>query len=165
MQFNRKIYQFDWKRLAFELLPVVLRKPRLMAVVEACVSALIAVRARFMNFKLDVEYDLTITPQVCYLESMLNDHFDYSERRIRIVDGISYDAVLLSLDEEAKPVMLPVDSTEGQPALLPLESEVAQFSSDFVIKVPEGIVFDEKRMSALVGKYKLASKVFTIKRF
>lgn len=164
MKLDRKIYQFDWHRLTRELLPVMLRKPHLLAVVEACVSALIAVRARFMNFKLDVEYDLTITPQVCYLERMLNDKFDYSQRRIRIVDGVSYDPVLLSLSEEAKPVLLTANSQEGAAVLLPLQSEVAQFSSDFVVTVPENVVFDEKRMSALMHKYKLAAKVFTINR-
>lgn len=163
MQFTRKIYQFDWHRLTRELLPVVLRKPRLVAVVEACVSALIAVRARFTNFKLEAEYDLTITPQVCYLERMLNDKFDYSQRRIKIVDGVNHDPVLLSLDEEAKPVLLATSEVEGLPVLLPLQSEVAQFSSDFVVEVPSDVRFDEKRMSALLYKYKLASKVFTIK--
>lgn len=33
-----------------------------------------------------MHYDLSITPQVCFLEKILNDKYDDKERRIRIQD-------------------------------------------------------------------------------
>jgi len=161
MQFNRPIYDFDWKKLTRWLVPAVLRQPKLMAMVTASVSGLKYVHSRFLNYKYTTEYDLTITPQVCYLEKALNDSFDYNERRIRVVLGVYYPPLPLFLKDEAKPLRL-YRKYENQKSLLFRKNETAQFTSDFIVEVPRYLIYNEDELTALVSKYCLAGKIFSI---
>ena len=161
MQFNRNIYYYSWKRLVRWLIPQALRKPLLLAFAEAFVSGLQYVHAAFIDFKLATEYELTITGQVVYLEKMLNDRFDFIQRRIYIIDGIDYEPLWLALDIENKPQWLATDA-EQKPLWLCLDSETGKFSGDFIIVIPPDVVFDEAELVARVNKYKLASKQWTL---
>jgi len=163
MQFNRPIYDFDWKKLTRWLIPVVLRQPKLLALVTASTSGLKYVHSRFLNYKYETEYDLTITPQVCYLERALNDRFDYNQRRIKVILGVYYPPLPLFLKAEAKPLRL-FTKAEGNKQLLFRKNETAQFTSDFIVQVPRFLSFDSDEMSALVNKYCLAGKLFSINK-
>ncbi len=161
MKFDKNIYHLDWRRLVRMLLPVNMRKARMIALSEAANSSLIWLYAQFLNFKLAVEYQLTITPQVCYLQRLLNDRFDFTLRRITIVDAPTYHAILLSIQIESKQLLLPLQGEEN-PIALPLRSEVAQYSSDFIIRMPNDVVYDIHELSAVLSKYKLSTKKFHI---
>jgi hypothetical protein len=161
MNFSRNIYYFNWRKLIRWLTPQPLRKPRLLAFLRAFVSGVQHVHTLFINFKIATEYTLTITPQVVYLEKMLNDRFDFLERRIYITDGISYEPLWLALKDENKPKWLSLKS-EGKPIWLPLKSEASFFASDFTIVVPPDVVYNENELRARVDKYKLAGKQYNI---
>jgi hypothetical protein len=161
MRFERKIYYFNWRKLIRWLTPQPLRKPRLLAFLRAFVSGVQHVHALFINFKLSTEYTLTITPQVCYLEKMLNDRFDFLERRIYITDAISVLPLWLALKVEDKPLWLALRS-EQKPLWLPMRSELSFFSGDFTIVVPADVVYDYDEFAARVNMYKLASKQWNI---
>jgi len=163
MQFNRPIYDFDWKKLTRWLVPVVLRQPKLLAFVTACTSGLKYVHSRFLNYKYSTEYDLTITPQVCYLEKALNDRFDYDQRRIKVILGIYYPPLPLFIKDEAKQSVVG-QKVESRKLLLFRKNETAQFTSDFIVTVPRYLVFDQNEMNALVNKYCLAGKIFSINK-
>jgi len=163
MVFSRKIYDFDWKTLTRWLVPVVLRQPKLLSFVTASVSGLKYVHSRFLNYKYDTEYDLTITPQVCYLEKALNDRFDYNQRRIKVILGVYYPPLPLFIKTEAKRSVIG-RKLESRKLLLFRKNETAQFTSDFIVQVPRYLVFDKNEMSALVSKYCLAGKIFSINK-
>jgi hypothetical protein len=108
-------------------------------------------------------YDLMITPQVCYLERLLRDRFDYVQRRIEIEDAVWYGPVFIFQQAELQPQWL-YTASESQPIFIFTNGEAGQLRDDFVIKVPLDIVFDESEMRSLVNIFKLAGKRYKIER-
>jgi len=106
-------------------------------------------------------YRLKITGQVCYLQRLLNDRYDISDRRISIDDGQTFDPVYIFLELESKPVHL-FTAAENQPVYIYTQPETAIDPADFVVKVPAGLVYNETEMRGLIDAYKLAGKIYTI---
>jgi len=163
MNFSRNIYRLDISKLLRWLVPVSLRQPRTMAFIAAYGSTLQYVYAQFIGYKFNVEYDLTITPQYCYIQKALNDQFDFTQRRIRVVKGVYYPPQPLYLKIEGKPLVL-YTKAEGTQDVFYQKSETQQFSSDFIVQVPQLMSFDIDRMKAVVNKYCLPGKIFSIQR-
>lgn len=162
MKFTRNIYDYDWRKLLRWLTPFALRQPKFIALIQAAVSPIQYVYALFGNYKLEVEYELTITPQVCYLRKALNDRFDFLQRRIKILPGVYYPPLPLFLKVEGKHQVL-YTKAENKHLNLYEKSETVQFSSDFIIQVPLFLNFNEDEMRAYTEKYCLPDKIFTIK--
>lgn len=118
--------------------------------------------SRFVYYRNNALYRLSITPQVCYLEKALNDRYDVIERRIYITDGVELSGLPLFLKVENKPTVFSRKS-EGNEQVLYTKAETAYFSADFVINVPVTVPFDISEITAFVNGYKLASKTFKVR--
>ena len=106
-------------------------------------------------------YELAHGPQVAHLEGVLNDAFDSTNRGIYISNGPLNEPAPLYLDAELKPAPLYLES-EGIVEVLYLESETFASGADFIVHVPAAVVYDLAKMKALIDKYKLATKLYTI---
>lgn len=126
---------------------------------EAWLSALLYpvvwLHSRLLAFVRDKDYELWITPQVCYLNRLLNDRFDPLQRRIFIADPIEKQPSYLYQVPEKKPLFL-----GGEPIYTDGEAGLAK--NDFVIYLPVGLVYDVAEMQALINLYKLAAMRYTI---
>lgn len=162
MRFWRKIYDVDYSRLNVLLTPVLLRKPVFGALLESLVYAVRYVYLQFWQLKLWAEEELTITSQVVYMERKLNDLYDYADRRIYIEDGYSYDGIPLYTVPENIPQPLYTTAENTQNQTLWTYQEAATLGKDFNVVIPAGIVYDYAEVAAMVRKYKLPSKTFTI---
>lgn len=164
MEFKRNIYKFDVKQFAAQLLPVKLRGPKLQALVRSLVSPVEYVNAAFVNFKKEQEYELTITGQVCYLQKMLNDFFDYSDRRILVEDVPVSDQYALYLKSEGpeKGLVTYLNGEADPEYTFILSDELGGEGGYFLVKVPAGLVYDVERMKALLNKYKLPTTAYNI---
>jgi hypothetical protein len=109
-------------------------------------------------------YGLGITPQVCYLEKMLNDRFDFIQRRVYIGDPTRKDVWNLYVDDELKPVNLYVDD-ENEPITTYTDMEGGEGTVDFVVYVPSGLSLNENEMRALLDIYKVAGKTYYIETY
>lgn len=158
------IYTVDWYKLATWLVPPVLRKSKTLAFVKAMATPINDLQSRFLTYRNYTLYNLGITPQVCYLQKALNDRYDVDDRRIQVVDAGEKLPVPFFLKVENKPQRL-YKKTEAQHLVLFQKAETAQFTADFVIRVPAIITFDKKEMTAFVNSYKLLSKTFNIITF
>ena len=116
---------------------------------------------RFLLYRNAKNYQLFITPQVCFLERLLNDGFDFTLRRIRIVDAIWYLPTYIYQEAELKPVAI-YQEAEFNPVYLYTENEAGEFKDDFVVKVPAGLVFNENEMRGKLDAYKLAGTHYKI---
>lgn len=156
-----KIYDIDYRKLVRWMTPHALRQAAMLSWVYGITSAVVTVYQLFLRYRTAKLYQLSITPQVCYLEKMLNDRFDNTERRIYIDDGITYDPPYLYLDSEEKPIWL---YTSGEPVLfIYTDGEtVGTSSDDFVVYVPGVLSFNNDEMKALLNAYKLAGKRYKI---
>ncbi len=145
------------------MLPVRMRRHRLLALTEGLHSGLAYLHAQFVNYTWATTYRLGITPQVCHLQKLLNDRYDYTARRIWISEEPPTEALPVSLVAENKPVWLPV-ATENKPLKLPLKGETAGSRADFIINIPTtGMAINPQELIELLNEYKLPTKQFIIK--
>lgn len=162
MPYN-KIYSVNWQRLCRWMVPSILRKPVFLAVLYAIAAPVQAVHSAFTGFRKIKLYELSINPQVVYLEKMLNDKYDSGLKRIYIADAVWFAPLYIYQEAELKGIDLFLDS-ENQPVTLRTESEtnVNGFGNDFIVYVPSSVIFNVDEMKSLIDKYKLAGRRYSI---
>lgn len=158
-----KFYDIDYKRFVRLMLPTMLRHDRLTAFLDAMVAPVITLYYQFRRFRQDAIYRLTITPQVCYLERLLNDRFDIDQRRIFITDGVFYDSLYLYTDGENNDLYA-YNEAENKPVPLYTAGESGAESADFIVNIPASLNFDLNEFKALLNAYKLVSKTYSINK-
>jgi hypothetical protein len=159
---NERIYDIAYKKLVNSLVPQVLRKPKMIALLYALVNPVVYVYNLFLINRRSNLYRLMITPQVCYVEMALNDKYDSSARRIKIARPKSYNPLFLYKKIENKPVFL-YKKNEGAPKTwLIQKGEASSFQFDFIVQVPATVVFDINEMMAVIDSYILPEKVYKI---
>lgn len=156
-----RIFSIEFTRLSRLLTPVPLRKATLLAWLQVLVSAVAKLHQQFKRNRSNNLYMLAITPQVCYLEKMLNDRFDFGDRRIYISDPIGQDVWYAYQDAELKPEHMYQESEE-QPVYTYSDNEAGVITTDFVVHVPASLNFNENEMKALLDMYKMAGKRYKI---
>lgn len=157
-------FDIDFFKLVAWLTPKPLRKEKFGVMMKACVYPLIYVHNLLIKYRDAKLYQLSITPQVCYLERMLNDRFDYTQRRIYIIDADWHLPMFLFQEDELKPVFLFRES-ENRPKALYTEGESGAALNDFVVMVPISLSFSEAEMRSLINSYKLFGTLYTIQKF
>jgi len=161
---NEQIYDISFRNLVNALVPQVLRKPKMLAVLSALVNPVVHVyNIFFLNNRKSNLYRLMITPQICYIEMALNDKYDHFERRITIKKPKSYNPLFLYKKSENKPLYLyrKIQTDKPNPSLI-LKGEAGSFQYDFIVQVPETLVFDKNEMRAVLDNYILPEKVHNI---
>lgn len=148
------------------LLPTFLRSSPVITVLESVTAEFDNLHKLFKTTRENNLYDLSITPQVCYLEKALNDRFDKEQRRIYITDGIVIPKTYLFIKPEKIKLYL-FTKQENKPIELYTKTDYelndsASSDYDFIVNVPPNVVFEEKEMGALLDRYKLASKAYSI---
>lgn len=144
-------FRVDFIKWVQLVLPVMLRKPRIIAFIEACVSPIDALYMRFLSFRYDNLYRLSITPQVYSLEKALNGRFDYTQRRIYITKGISYPLAYIFIQDESLDEYIGTGSEDNNMYIY-ARSESGN-SVSFIINVPSPIPFNKAEMRAMVEMY------------
>lgn len=103
----------------------------------------------------DRYYEISITPQVCYIEKMLNDEFDKQQRRIYISEPARLTTNFFYRETDGKNWYFGsgkffVDDTRFN------------YPYDFIINLPSGIIINSERLNALVNRYKLLGKTYRL---
>lgn len=161
---NNAFFNIDFNKLVAERIPPRMRRPRLLAFVMALSGEVTKQYQQFVRNRKSNLYGLGITPQKCYLEKLLNDRYDFTQRRIYITDGLDFPPTYLYMEEELKPLHM-YQEIESRPVYLYTEGESGEMKDDFIIWVPVNIDFQEPEMISLVKIYKLAGTKFKIQRF
>lgn len=158
-------YNIDFRELANKLTPPFLRSLKNIDFLEAILKPLEEVNLKFKSFRRSSIYKVKNNGQIVYLQAVLNDTYDNSQRRIYILDFPIFNPVYVFPVNDQKPVYL--DSK-----YLHTEAEVnAVLQSDFLVFVPleirpyapEDLEIFLTQIKSLVNYYKLASKRFDIK--
>jgi len=154
---SNSIYDIDFLKAVRYNIRRKYRRPRILALLNAMAKPVVLIYQDFIRYRTAKLYQLMITPQKCWLERLLNDRYDYTSRRIYIDDGIDFPPTYIYQDAELKPIYLGTKSiyTSG---------ESGDLKDDFVIYVPNDIVFENAEMTSLVKVYKLAGTKFKIQR-
>ncbi|TAN18839.1 MAG: hypothetical protein EPN37_04565 [Chitinophagaceae bacterium] len=158
---NTNIFNIDYGKLVKLLLPTMLRKPLMVAWLNALVWPVQQLYSSFKkNRKADL-YRLKITPQVVYLQRLLNDRYDVALRRIKIIDSIYHDPLYIFTKAENKPLWVKMKS-ENVPQWLWLKSETSLDPADFTIQIPSDINYQLPELQGIIDSYKLAGKTYSI---
>jgi hypothetical protein len=161
----KKYYNINYSLLVILLTPVILRNNAITAFITSLAKPLDLLNNDFN------EYIQTLSTHInahtCYMQRVLNDNFDYVERRIRIRTApVDFDYYLLWKENQSKPVMISKEETTGfTPHLLNRDGQIGANNIDFEVVFPMGYtlsVSELKRLSILVNENKIASKKYSI---
>lgn len=152
------IYDIDFGKVVRWNLRRKKRKPRILALLNAMAKPVILLYQDFLKYRKAKLYQLMITPQKCYLERLLNDRYDFTQRRIYIDDGLDKPPIYIYQNAELKPLYL------GS-KIIYTRGESGDLKDDFIVFVPLDLVFENAEMTSLVKVYKLAGTKFKIQRF
>jgi hypothetical protein len=176
------VFEIDFGHLVNDQTPVRLRGAVRLAWLAAMADGAEYTHDLFAVNRANDLYDLAHNGQVCYMEAALNDLFDFYLRRIYISNGPYSDAVYIYQDDEDKPVYLaqdselPVDPADyDAPVYLFTDAETYVNGITFIVNVPVAIRGDgmtgmaagytDTRLKALVDRYRMPGKTYTIVSF
>lgn len=150
-------YSIDFDKLGKLLLPLNLRKAKLMSWISALLQPMVTLHYLFTQYRNATIYKLEHTGQVCYLRGALNDRFDVDLRRIYI-DGTGGDASKTYIYTPGE------EQTKYLGKIFIRNSlEFADNGADFLVYVPKSIAQSlNYELRALIDFYKLASKRYLI---
>lgn len=166
------IYIIDFKKLANLLTPPFLRKDKLIDWLQVLLKPLEEVNGYFNLNRKDSIYKVTHNGQVYSLQAVLNDKYDNTERRIRIVDYFIRELIYIYPEADNKPVYIyPEDAIDVDPVYIFDESIFDEVELDFVVLIPieykpldaQELNILEIQIRSLINYYKLASKRYSIK--
>lgn len=153
-----------YRRLVVSMLPIVLRKPTTIGLLNAMITPVMVLQGLFNEFRRQTSYDLSINGQVCFLQKMLNDRFDVSLRRITIEDANTFQRLYLYTRNENKPISLHTRA-ENKPVYLFKKEDFADTGFDFYVNL-NGVTLTEQElvlMRILLNQYKLTTKTYQIR--
>lgn len=150
-------YSVDFDKLGKERVAAFLRKPILLALLNAIVAQVSNLHYLWKQKRLTDWYKIDHTGQVCLLRKVLNDALDPIGRRIYIGNGNAFPRKYIYTGAEKKPVFL------GK-MFIYRNSEYLNTGADFIVFSPQNII-DTKlnELNALILFYKLASKRYQIR--
>lgn len=150
-------FEIDYKKLVILLLPTFLRKTRIVYFFQSLITPLIQLHYDWSLQRERNLYKLQHNGQVCYLRKALNDEFDSGQRRIEILEGNKFGRQYIYTHAEQQPKYL------GTMYIRP-SSDYEDTGVDFIVAVPNNLIFNQYDMISLVELYKLASKRYKIER-
>jgi hypothetical protein len=158
----------DFERLAVQLLPALLRKPRLVAWLQAMLFPLRQLYAGFLDYAARARVELAYNSQTILFEKALNDQFDPTSRRIYI-DHPSEELQPLYLNfiSENQPPTYLGFAVEGPPFTYLWLYTKSEFDAqtDFIVRVPPILYSVERatQLHARIQHFKLATRRYLLK--
>lgn len=166
---NGNIYIISYQAFKEQLLPLLLRKPKTLAMLEALISPLVTLYNDFFAFKTKAIYKTEHNAAITLLQKVLNDHFDDVERRI-FINNAEITATQHYYDRGLGDAIEFFDEGNGDPVWF-FDREVFNvYRSDFTVFMPIAIKpadeEDEERLLTKVRAdldyYKIFGTKYTI---
>lgn len=163
------IYNVSWNVIADEFPLMALRKPLVRIFTRALVLPFQMLHIDFLNYREKSLYRIGHNSQICYMEAVLNDLFDNSLRRIRIVNVAFKEPIYFYEPEENRDVLF-YEPGDDRPVFFREPEDFAGEGVDFVVCVPPVLQPGSEaaelayltRMGAQIEFYKLYSKNYKI---
>jgi len=156
----KKYYNINYSLLALLLMPTMLRNIVQKALLTSLVKPLDLQNNEFVSFIQSLSTQ--VNAQKCYLQAVLNNEFDFVQRRIKVRNTLlKTDNYLLWRESQNKPLMLSTD----EPVLLNRDGQTGSNTEDFEVVLPPLWTMSAaelKRMKIIININKLASKKYRI---
>ena len=161
------IFNIDLDRFVTLLLPIPLRKAKMIQWLFALIAPSKQLYDLFKQYRKNTNYKLEHTPQVYSMQNVLNDTFDNTERRIYIKDGIYKSPVRFYDRSNDSPVHF-YDRSDDQPVRFFDRADLLVLDLDFIVMIPAALVLGQSDMihlKALVDYYRLPDKTYNIQSY
>lgn len=158
-------FDLNLPRLLRLLLPIPLRRPRIMALLGALVRPLVLQQVEFARLRSEHHYRMSHNGQTCYLRAVLCDRFDPQMRGIDIADNtLGGEWTMLHTRSVSDPVMLPRRNPQTKHAVY-RRALIEGSGVRFFVMVPRRLEgnYSEDEMRAVVNEYKMAGIQYGIK--
>lgn len=152
-------YSFDIKKFAYGLIPLALRKSKVLSWINTLTSPLTRLEGDFEAFRSETDEELKWNGQTISLRTVLVQKFGLGITITNSNNPIAPLYMFSAKDRKNESFYGPADSRNPamhEPKAYDLDSV------DFTVNVPIGIVFDEAQMKAVIRAHKLYSKTFKI---
>lgn len=160
------MFNIDFQDIIKKLLPAALRLSNVKDVLFALIKPLKSLNTTFKSWKDGIDYDLQFNGQTMYLQRVLNDQFDSVLRRIYIEDTSVINNIYVANKVEGSVTLYLANKSETSAPVVYLENLSEQVNQiHFKVRVPSALTFSTIVMTALVDKYKIAEKNYTIQTF
>lgn len=159
------VTDINYTRLLRWLLPVRLRKEKLMAWIRVITYPVWAVLyPKFKGWELKCWYDLKYqTGTVAHLERVMNDRFDVSLKRIYIDEGIYTEPLYIYTEAETQPVFI-YTAAEASPEYIHTVVENLYGEADFTVHIPYLLLAEHEEIAfkAVLNRFKRDGKTYKI---
>lgn len=159
----KNIYNISFSRLIASHLAHKIRNTTAISYLLMLVRPLEELHSIFLAYVNSVNTD--VFSQICYMRAMLNDEFDYYERRIKIrTVKPDFNNILTWHIDTPKRIMVGARGS-GNECLRNTRGQLGRNIPSFEIVFPIGYSLsksEESRLRSLVNKNKLASKQYII---
>lgn len=153
------MYSVDFNKLRDQNLPKIMQTPILQAFISVLQSSVVRMHAEFLAFKTEKDIRLSHDARVISLESLLNDLFDSTERRITVIDANLIDDLRVGSRTSIKVTRI---GTSESVNTTYVRNSPRYYTTDFIVQVPVEYAALEIIIYNLVSGYKLAGKTFEI---
>lgn len=160
---------FDVQRMVVMLLPAILRRPVVMALLRSALAPIQAAHDSLHSAHHGQPYGtlylLAHTGQTSSLEALLNDRFDPDERRITVGEANSRSRWWLYSENEIalQPYLRTRLATEADPTPLYPDSDYAdRDEAGFVVRCPAALADSEASIRASVDDTRIAGTAYTV---
>ena len=155
---NSKIFDIDFEKLGRWLLPVRKRKPAMLAFVLVLAVPFVFIYASFKAYRKQKLYELSLSPQICYVRKLLNDLYDKAARRIYITNAEPRESPFVYRRAENKPLYLAT-----QKYLYGTDETILY--DNFTVHVPAVLGLDLVEVAGLLSTVVLPGMKFKIETF
>jgi hypothetical protein len=152
-------YSFDIKKFARGLIPLAVRKTKFLSWINVLVTPLLKLESDFENFRRDTDEESKWNGQTISLRTVLVQKFGPGITITNTNTPIAPLYMFSAKDRKNESFYGPTDSRNPamhSPKAYDLDSV------DFTVNVPNGILFDQDEMRAVIKAHKLYSKTFKI---
>lgn len=157
-----QVYKINWNKLMIWLLPVSLRKSKIVAYLAALIYPIKRLYIDFLFFRKQQLYEAEINGQTIKLERVLNDTFDPLERRIYITDGSYFTPPVFYEEWKNQPVIFYEEGNADNPIYYSIDSIDERVDFNFFVHVPSEVFFEKPRIKAVTNKYKIFGRTFDV---
>ena len=167
---TNNIFNIDFDRLVIWNLATFLRRTVRVIWLRVITSPLLRTYNQLLDFRTQSLYKMAHNSQIVYLQKVLNDKFDNTNRGIKVRNSGILEPVWHFDTQDQKPVYY-YDNPDDRPVYFRDQSAFEQLGSDFDVIIPvtlkpgtqATIKAFELQVKLLVDYYKLYSKKNNIK--
>ena len=156
------IYEFDHVKLATQLLPSFMRKPRMVAFVASLIKPLSDIYVLFNSERARLNVEVNYNSQELLFGFVLNNLFDNVLRRITVETNTAVGVYISAyLQAESQPRTAAYVQGEGDKIIVGTYQEA--IVTDFFVKVPAALLAAKTvPITRIIKKYKITGKTFEL---